>query len=117
MSYLRATVVNGRDVRRTLDRACASGRTRDRLAGSFVTRSTLPQALIQCRQRLKHELRLRKLVILSRSVPKRVAGDSVVAQPTTGLSPTSSAPSNQPAIRRHTISRYTDVLHAPPPRA
>ena len=60
-----------------------SGSSPAQAAGSLVTGSPLPQALIQCRQRLNYELRLRKLVILSWSAPQLVAGDSAVAQPTT----------------------------------
>src|SRR5208337_3183207 len=52
-------------------------------AGSSVTGSSLPQALIQRRQRLTYELRLSMLVILSRPAPQPSAGDSAVAQPTT----------------------------------
>ena len=49
---VRATVVNGWDVRPTLDRASATGRSLAQAAGSLVAGSPLPQALIQCRQRL-----------------------------------------------------------------
>ncbi len=56
-----------------------------RAAGSFATGSPLPQALIQCRQRLICELRLCKLVILSWPAPQPVAGDSAVAQPATAF--------------------------------
>ncbi|MGA8349193.1 MAG: hypothetical protein WB773_15500, partial [Isosphaeraceae bacterium] len=52
-------------------------------AGSSVTGSSLPQALIQRRQRLTYELRLSTLVILSRPAPQLAAGDSAVAQSTT----------------------------------
>src|SRR5208337_4375517 len=62
-SEVRATVVNGWDVRPTLDRANANRRPLAQAAGSFVAGSPLPQALIQCRQRLTYELRLGKLVI------------------------------------------------------
>jgi hypothetical protein len=62
-----------------------TGRSPAQAAGSFVTGSPLPQALIQCRRRLNYELRLRKLVILSWSAPQLVAGDSAVAQPATTL--------------------------------
>jgi len=71
-SEVRATVVNGWDVRPTLDRANANRRPLAQAAGSFVAGSPLPQALIQCRQRLTYELRLGKLVIpLSWSAPHR----------------------------------------------
>src|SRR5208337_5127713 len=62
-SEVRATVVNGWDVRPTLDRANANRRPLAQAAGSFVAGSPLPQALIRCRQRLTYELRLGKLVI------------------------------------------------------
>ena len=79
-SEVRATVVNGWDVRPTLDRANANRRPLAQAAGSFVAGSPLPQALIQCRQRLTYELRLGKLVIpLSWSAPQPVADDSAVA--------------------------------------
>ena len=55
--------MNGWDVRPTLDRANANRRPLAQAAGSFVAGSPLPQALIQCRQRLTYELRLGKLVI------------------------------------------------------
>jgi hypothetical protein len=54
--------VNGWDVRPTLDRANANRRPLVQAAGSFVAGSPLPQALIQCCQRLTYELRLGKLV-------------------------------------------------------
>jgi len=91
---MRTNVVNGGDVRPTLDRASASGQSLGRAAGSFVTGSPLPQALIQRLQRLDYELRLCKLVILSRAAPKPAAGDSAVAQPTTAAFTTSSVPQN-----------------------
>ena len=91
-SAVRATVVHGWDVRPTLDRASATGRSLAQAAGSLVAGSPLPQALIQCRQRLTDELRLGTLVILSWSAPQPVADDSAVAQPTTASSPGSSAP-------------------------
>ena len=91
-SAVRATVVHGWDVRPTLDRASATGRSLSQAAGSLVAGSPLPQALIQCRQRLTDELRLGTLVILSWSAPQPVADDSAVAQPTTASSPGSSAP-------------------------
>ena len=97
--------MNGWDVRPTLDRASATGRSLAQAAGSLVAGSPLPQALIQCRQRLTDELRLGTLVILSWSVPQPVAGDSAVAQPTTASSPGSSAPQNGPGTRRHATSR------------
>ena len=75
--------MNGWDVRPTLDRANANRRPLTQAAGSFVAGSPLPQALIQCRQRLTYELRLSTLVILSRPAPQLAAGDSAVAQPTT----------------------------------
>ena len=62
-SEVRTTVVNGWDVRPTLDRANANRRPLAQAAGSFVAGSPLPQALIQCRKRLTYELRLGKLVI------------------------------------------------------
>jgi len=62
-----------------------TGRLPAQAAGSFVTGSSLPQALIQRRQRLTNELRLCKLVILSWSAPQPAAGDSAVAQPTTAV--------------------------------
>jgi len=77
--------VNGWDVRPTLDRAIAATRQLAQAAGSFVTGSTLPRALIQSRQRLTYELRLRTLVIPSWSAPQPMAGDSAVAQPTSAL--------------------------------
>ena len=55
--------MNGWDVRPTLDRANANRRPLAQAAGSLVAGSPLPQALIQCRQRLTYELRLGKLVI------------------------------------------------------
>ena len=55
--------MNGWDVRPTLDRANANRRPLAQAAGSFVAGSPLPQALIQCRQRLTYELRLGKLII------------------------------------------------------
>ena len=78
-SEVRATVVNGWDVRPTLERIVASS------SGRIVriTGSSLPQALIQRRQRLTYELRLSTLVILSRPAPQPAAGDSAMAQPTT----------------------------------
>ena len=97
--------MNGWDVRPTLDRASATGRSLAQAAGSFVAGSPLPQALIQCRQRLTNELRLCTLVILSWSAPQPVADDSAVAQPTTASSPASSAPQNGPGTRRHATSR------------
>src|SRR5271166_5835268 len=60
-----------------------SGWSPAQAAGSSVTGSSLPQALIQRRQRLTYELRLSTLVILSRPAPRPAAGDSAVAQPTT----------------------------------
>ena len=64
-SEVRATVLNGWDVRPTLDQANAHQRSRAQAAGSFVAGSPLPQALIQCRKQLTDdELRLRTLVIL-----------------------------------------------------
>jgi hypothetical protein len=94
-SEVRATVLNGWDVRPTLDRANANRRSLDQAAGSFVAGSPLPQALIQCRQQLTDdELRLCTLVILSWSAPQPMADDSAVAQPSTASSPTSSAPQN-----------------------
>src|SRR5271165_4463852 len=62
-----------------------TGRLPAQAAGSFVTGSSLPQALVQRRQRLTNELRLCKLVILSWSAPQPAAGDSAVAQPTTAV--------------------------------
>ena len=62
-----------------------TGRLPGQAAGSFVTGSSLPQALIQRRQRLTYELRLCKLVILSWSAPQPAAGDLAVAQPTTAF--------------------------------
>ena len=62
--------MNGWDVRPTLDRASATGRSLAQAAGSLVAGSPLPQALIQCRQRLTNELRLGTLVILSWSAPQ-----------------------------------------------
>ena len=82
-SEVRATVVNGWDVRPTLDRANANRRPLAQAAGSFVAGSPLPQAPIQRRQWLTYELRLSTLVILSRPAPQLAAGDSAVAQPTT----------------------------------
>ena len=96
--------MNGWDVRPTLDRASAHRRSPAQAAGSFVTGSPLPQALIQCRQRLSYELRLCTLVILSWSAPQPVADDSAVAQPTTASSLASSAPQNGPGTRRHATS-------------
>ena len=85
-SEVRATVVNGWDVRPTLDRVNANRRPLAQAAGSFVAGSPLPQALIQCRQRLTYELRLGKLVIpLSCSAPQPVADDSAVALALDGL--------------------------------
>ena len=97
--------MNGWDVRPTLDRANATGRSLAQAAGSLVAGSPLPQALIQCRQRLTNELRLGTLVILSWSAPQPVADDSAVAQPPTASSPGSSAPQNGPGTRRHATSR------------
>jgi len=77
--------VNGWDVRPTLDRASATGRSLAQAAGSLVAGSPLPQALIQCRQRLTDELRLGTLVILSWSVPQPVADDSAVGPAHDGL--------------------------------
>jgi hypothetical protein len=51
-------------------------------AGSPVTGSSRPQALIQHRQRLIHELRLCKLLNLSWSAPQPATGDLAVAQHT-----------------------------------
>jgi hypothetical protein len=64
-----------------------TGRLLAQAAGSFVTGSSLPQALIQRRQRLTYnlQLRLRKLVILSWSARQPAAGDSAVAQATTAV--------------------------------
>ena len=92
------------DVRPTLERASATGPSLARAAGSFVAGSPLPQALIQCRQRLTDELRLCMLVILSGSAPQPVADDSAVAQPSTASSLVSSAPQNGPGTRRHATS-------------
>jgi len=97
--------VNGWDVRPTLDRANANRRPLAQAAGSFVAGSPLPQALIQCRQRLTYELRLGKLVILSWSAPQPVADDSAVAWPSTASSPVSTAPQNGPGTRRHATFR------------
>ena len=97
--------MNGWDVRPTLDRASATGRSLAQASGSLVADSPLPQALIQCRQRLTNELRLGTLVILSWSAPQPVADDSAVAQPTTASSLGSSAPQNGPGTRRHATSR------------
>jgi hypothetical protein len=97
--------VNGWDVRPTLDRASATGRSLAQAAGSLVADSPLPQALIQCCQRLTNEFRLGTLVILSWSAPQPVADDSAVAQPTTASSLGSSAPQNGPGTRRHVTSR------------
>ena len=97
--------MNGWVVRPTLDRASATGRSLAQAAGSLVAGSPLPQALIQCRQRLTNELRLGTLVILSWSAPQPVADDSAVAQPPTASSPGSSAPQNGPGTRRHATSR------------
>ena len=78
--------MNGWDVRPTLDRVNANRRPLAQAAGSFVAGSPLPQALIQCRQRLTYELRLGKLVIpLSCSAPQPVADDSAVALALDGL--------------------------------
>jgi hypothetical protein len=68
----------------TLEGASATG---DRLLKrpDRLQQAQLPQALIQCRQRLTYELRLCKLVILSRPAPQTVAGDSAVAQPAMAL--------------------------------
>ena len=104
-SAVRATVVHGWDVRPTLDRANATGRSLAQAAGSLVEGSPLPQVLIRCRQRLTDELRLGTLVILSRSAPQPAANDSAVAQPTTTSSPGSSAPRNGPGTCRHATSR------------
>src|SRR5271165_3181054 len=60
-----------------------SGWSPAQAAGSSVTGSSLPQALIQRRQQLTYELRLSTLVILSWPAPQPSAGDSAVAQPTT----------------------------------
>ena len=97
--------MNGWDIRPTLDRASATGRSLAQAAGLLVAGSPLPQALIQCRQRLTDELRLGTLVILSWSAPQPVADDSAVAQPTTASSLGSSAPQNGPGTRRHATSR------------
>ena len=76
---MKADVVNGWDVRPTLERIVAA-----KAAGSSVTGSSLPQALIQRRQRLSYELRLSTLVYsLSRPAPHPAAGDWAVAPPTT----------------------------------
>jgi len=60
-----------------------TGRLPAQAAGSFVTGSSPPQALIQRRQRLAYvpELRLRNLVKVSWSALQRAANDSAVAQP------------------------------------
>src|SRR5271157_1668247 len=60
-----------------------SGESPAQAAGSSVTGSSRPQALIQRRQRLTYELRLSRPVIVSRPAPQPPAGDSAVAQPTT----------------------------------
>jgi hypothetical protein len=60
----------------------AQRRSLVQVAGSFATGSPLPQALIQCCQRLSYELRLCEPVILWWSAPQPVAGDSAVAQTT-----------------------------------
>jgi hypothetical protein len=57
-----------------------TGRLPAQAAGSFVTGSTRPQALIQRRQRLICELRLCKLANLSWLAPQPGAGDLAVAQ-------------------------------------
>ena len=75
--------MNGWDVRPTLDGASATGDRLLKRPDRLLTGSPLPQALIQCRQRLTYELRLCTLVILSWSAPQPVADDSAVAQPTT----------------------------------
>src|SRR5262245_35909006 len=51
-------------------------------AGSSVTGSSQPQALIQCRQRHHCELRQSMLVIRSRPARQPAAGDAVAARPT-----------------------------------
>src|SRR4051794_35055533 len=60
-----------------------SGESPAQAAGSSVTGSSLPRALIRRRRRLTYELRLSTLVILSRPAPQPAAGDSAVARPTT----------------------------------
>ena len=96
--------MNGRDVRPTLDARAPAGDRLAQAAGSFVTGSPLPQALIQRRQRLDYELRLCKLVILSWSAPQPAAGDSAVAQPTT-------AALHQPRPRPRTDRGYAVTPH------
>jgi hypothetical protein len=59
-----------------------SGQSSAQAAGSSVTGSSRPQALIQRRQRLTYELQLSTLVILSRPALQPAAGDAAVAQPT-----------------------------------
>ena len=107
---VRATVVHGWDVRPTLDRANATGRSLAQAAGSLVEGSPLPQVLIRCRQRLTDELRLGTLVILSRSAPQPAADDSAVAQPTTTSSPGSScAPERTGDMPPRHIPRLTSL--------
>ncbi len=79
-------------------------------AGSCVTCSSLPQALIQRRQQLTDELRLSTLVTLSRSAPQPAADDSAVAQHTTAVflwfvcapEPTGDTPSRHIPFHRST---------------
>src|SRR5208337_963336 len=62
-----------------------TGRLPPQASGSFATGSSRPQALIQRRQRVIHELRPCKLANLSRSAPQPATHDLAVAQPTTVL--------------------------------
>src|SRR3954454_10211734 len=60
-----------------------SGLAPAQAAGSSVTGSSRPQALIQRRPRLTSELRLSTRVLLSRPAPQPAVADSAVARPTT----------------------------------
>ena len=59
-----------------MSRLTLSGQSSAQAAGSSVTGSSRPQALIQRRERLTYELRLSTLVILKRPAPQPAAGDS-----------------------------------------
>ncbi len=80
-------------------------------AGASVKGSSLPQALIQRRQRLTYELGLSTLVILSWPAPQPEAGDSAVAQSTmTPIAGLARDPDSIGEIPTRHIPRSTSLL-------
>jgi hypothetical protein len=88
-----------------------SGSSPAQAAGSSVTGSSRPQALVRDPPAVPSaELRLGDLVILSWSAPQPVAHDSAVARPTTVVSPnSSSAPEHSESTPPRHISRLTSL--------